>query len=86
MLHVTIKNTETNEIIYDREVSVIAMQVVDGESGASIRHMAGDADLKDLLACIKIMQKAAIEGRKLLSETLTEVLGKVNLDDDDDPE
>lgn len=88
MLHVTIKDTKTNEVIHDLEAKVIGLQAV-GENLSRIRCAMEDAELADYLRCMKAITIEAKEVRKLFCEALAQMsiitdFGKV--DDDDDPE
>lgn len=78
MLHVTIKDTETNEVVYDcQEVSAIAMQAVDREKITALRHTAEGGDPKDTLLCMKVLLKEASEAKNLISEALAQVVDKL---------
>ena len=71
MLQVTIKDTKTNEVIYDGEVSMVIMQAVEKDGIRAIRHTTEDADLSDILSCFKAARKASNEANEILSKALS---------------
>lgn len=81
MLHVTIKDTEKNEVIFDREVKVIALQAVDESKTSRIRFAIEDVELTDLLLCARTIIKEATEAKKLLSEAITQAVSEADLDE-----
>lgn len=84
MLQVTIQDTVTNEVIYDREVSVIALQAVDRTNLIVLRHMTDDSEPGDVLRCLNATLRAAEESKNLLTNAVNKVLGGVYTDEDDE--
>lgn len=80
MLHVSIKNTKTNEVIYDEEVSILIMLAAEKDSIRVIRDMTEDVDIPDIMCLTKALTKEANEARGLLSQAFEQTLG---LTDDD---
>ena len=70
MLQVTIKDINTNEVIYDGEVSMVIMQAAEKGGIRAIRHMSEDAGLSDILSCFKAARKASDEANDVLSKAL----------------
>lgn len=81
MLHVSIKDTKTNEVIYDEEVSMLIMVASEKDSIRTIRHMTDDADISDIMCCIKALTKATSEAKNILSQTFEQALGLTDVDD-----
>lgn len=75
MLQVTIKDTKTNEVIYDGEVSMVIMQAAEKDGIRTIRHTTKDASLDDVLGCIITVRKAASDAGDLLSKALSCAIG-----------
>lgn len=82
MLHVSIKDTKTNEVIYDEEVSMLIMVASEKECIRTIRHMTDDADTPDIMCCIKALTKAASESKDALSQAFERALGLTDVDND----
>ena len=86
MLHVTIKDTITNEVILDNEVCTIAVQAVGREKTVRIRHTTKDAVPMDVFLCAKALIQEASEAKKIISDALEKAVGKtyfgINFDDD----
>lgn len=82
MLHVTIKDTKTNEVIFDNDVSAVAMQAVDRENTSRIRHTSEDADPFDVFLCTRALIQEAEEAKEICSGALKSVLEKSNFDND----
>ena len=85
MLHVTIKDTKTNEVIHDLEAKVIGLQAV-GENLSRIRCAMEGAELVDYLRCMKAIAIEAKEVRELFCEALAQSssitnFGEVNHDE-----
>ena len=76
MLHVTIKDTKTNEVIFDNEVSTVAMQAVGREKTSRIRYMTEDAEPFEVFLCTRALIQEAEETKKICSDALTLVLEK----------
>lgn len=75
MLQVTIKDTKTNEVIYDGEVSTVIMQAAEKDGIRAIRHATNDASLNDVLGCIKTAGKTMSDARDFLSKALSCAIG-----------
>lgn len=82
MLQVTIKDTKTNEVIYDEQVSMVLMQAAEENGIRSIRHTSEDASLNDVLSCIKAARGEASKS----SDLLLKALGEAFSDDDESGE
>lgn len=91
MLHVTIKDTKTNEVIFDNEVCAIAVQAVGREKTVRIRHTTEDAEPMDAFLCARAVIQEASEAKKIFSDALEKAVGKTYfetnfVEDDDDAE
>lgn len=84
MLQITIKDTKSNEVIYDEQVSFIVMQAAEGDGTRSIRHKTEDASANDIMGCINAVRKEAAEILELLANTVDEALDAVCSDEDND--
>ena len=86
MLQVTIKDIKTNEVIYDGEVSMVLMQAAEKGGIRAIRHTTEDADLTDILSCIKAVIEEATKAKHLMSKALSFAIGDDCFEkgDDDD--
>lgn len=71
MLQVTIKDTKTNEVIYDGEVSMVIMQAAEKNGIRAIRHKTEEASLSDVMNCVKSAVEEATEAKHLLSKVLS---------------
>lgn len=76
MLQVTIKDIKTNEVIFDDEVSVVAMQAVGRENITRLRHKAEGASELDIFPCHKALMAEASEVKNLYSEAVQRALDK----------
>lgn len=81
MLHVSIKDTKTNEVIYDEEVSMVFMQTAEKDGIRVIRHTTEDADITDIMSCIKALTKAASEAKGVLSQAFEQAFCLSDVDD-----
>lgn len=70
MLHVKIKDTKTNEVVFDREVCTIAVQAVDREKTSRLRHTSEDAEPFDVFLCVRAVIQEASEAKKIISDAL----------------
>lgn len=84
MLHITIKDLNTNEVIYDEQVSFIVMQAAEKDGTRSIRHKTEDASVNDIMGCINAVRKEATEVLELLAKAVDEALDAVCSDEDND--
>lgn len=84
MLQVTIKDTKTNEVIYDGEVSMVIMQAAEKDGIRAIRHVTKDASLNDVLGCIKTAGKAVSDAKDFLSKALSCAIGDDCFEEGDD--
>lgn len=88
MLHVTIKDTTTDEVIYDNDVSAIALQAVDREKTSRLRHTSEDAEPADVFLCTRATIQEAKEVKKIISDAIEKEVGKtyfeINFDVGDD--
>ena len=82
MLQVTIKDTKTNEVIFDDEVSTVVMQAVGREKTSRIKHTSEDAEPFEVFLCTRALIQEAEEAKKICSGTLTSVLEKIIFDND----
>lgn len=81
MLHVSIKDTKTNEVIYDEEVSMLIMLASEKDSIRTIRHMTDDADIPEIMCLTKALTKAASDAKDLLSQAFKQALSLIDVDD-----
>lgn len=81
MLQVTIKDTKTNEVIYDGEVSMVFMQAAEKDGIRAIRHTTKDANLNDVLSCMKIAGKVAWDTKDFLSKAFEQAIDETNFDE-----
>ena len=84
MLQVTIKDTKTNEVIYDGEVSMVIMQAAEEGGIRAIRYTTEDADISDILSCLKAARKASNEANDLLSKAFEQAIGDDCFEEGDD--
>lgn len=80
MLHVSIKDVKTNEVIYDEEVSMLIMQASEKDGIRTIRHTTEDADIPDIMCCMKALTEAASETKNILSQVFEQVFGLTDVD------
>jgi len=81
MLHVSIKDTKTNEVIYDEEVSMLIMLATEKDSIRTIRHTTEDADITEIMCLTKALTKEAKEAKVLL-QVIEQELGLTDVDND----
>lgn len=81
MLHITIKDTKTNEVIYDGKVSMVIMQATEKDGVRSIRHKTEDTSICDVINCVKSVVQEAAEVKQILSEAFDQAIDEINLDD-----
>ena len=82
MIHVRIEDMNTNEVIYDREVSMVIMQAAAENRIRSIRHASEGASLNDVLNCVEAARGEASKS----SDLLLKALGEAFSDDDESGE
>lgn len=81
MLQVSIKDTKTNEVIYDEEVSMIIMLASEKDSIRAIRHVTDDADIPEVMCLTKALTREATEAKNILSQAFKQALGLTDVDD-----
>lgn len=84
MLQVTIKDTKTNEVIYDEQVSMVIMQAAEKDGTRDIRHTTKDASISDILSCFKAARKASDAANAVLSKALSFAIGDDCSEEGDD--
>lgn len=84
MLQVTIKDTKTNEVIYDGEVSMVIMQAAEKDGIRAIRHTTEDASLNDVLNCVKSAVDEASEAKHLVLKAFGQAIGDDCFEEGDD--
>ena len=77
MLHVTIKDTTKNEVIFDDEVSAIAMQAVGRKNITRLRYTVEDADPLDTLSCHNALMAEASEVKNLFSKAFDQAFSQI---------
>ena len=80
MLQVSIKDTNTNEVIYDNEVSAIIMQAVENDDIRSIQNFTADASVTDIIRCIEATKKAVSAASRSLTKAIDAAIEHVLLD------
>ena len=79
MLHITIKDLKTDEVIYDNQVSMVIMQA--SENGCmvrKIRHTTEDAVMEDVLGCVDAAVKEAAEAKSIMLHALGSAIMEVD--------
>ena len=84
MLQITIKDTNTSEVIYDSEVSMVIMQAAEKDGIRAIRHKTDDASVGDTVRCVKSAIDEATEAKQLLLNVFEQAIDEINLDDLDE--
>lgn len=82
MLHVSIKDTKTNEVIYDEEVSILIMLASEKDRIRTIRHMTDDAGVPDVVCLTEALTREASNVEVILSQVFDQALGLTNFDND----
>lgn len=80
MLHITIKDTKSNKVIYDGEVSMVFMQAAEKDGIIAIRHTTEDASLSDVLNCTKTAIKSALDTKDSLSKAVEKAICETNFE------
>lgn len=81
MLHITIKDNNTNEVIYDGQVSMVILNATEKDGVRTIRHKTEDASIGDVIKCVKSVVQEAAEVKQLLSEAFIQAIDEINIDD-----
>lgn len=76
MLQITIQDNNTNEVIYDREVTAIALQAVDREKVTRLKRVTEDAEPDDVILLIEAMSRTSAEVKKYLAHAVEKALDK----------
>lgn len=84
MLHITIKDTNTNEVVYDSEVSMVIMQAAEKDGIRAIRHRTEDASVGDTVGCVKSAIDEAVEAKQILLSVFEQTIDEINLDELDE--
>lgn len=77
MLQITIKDTKSNEVLYDDQVSVILMQAAEKDGVRSIRYITNDSSLTDLMNCVEATKNAVTEAKTVLRKVFERTLAKI---------
>lgn len=78
MLHVSIKDTKTNEVIYDEEVSLLIMLASEKDFIRTIRHMTDDASALDVVCLTEALTREASNVEVIHSQAFDQALGLIN--------
>lgn len=81
MLHITIQDNNTNEVIYDGDVSMIIMQGVEKNGIRSIKHRTEDAGVGDMIRCVKSAIDEAAEAKQILLNVLEQAIDRIDFDE-----
>lgn len=74
MLQVTIKDNNTNEVIYDGQVSVINMHATEEDEVRSVWHISNEASLFDMLNCIEAVKKASQDLTNIVAKSINQTI------------
>ena len=75
MLHVTIKDTKTNEVVYDNQVTMSIMQAAEKDRVIALSRISNDASLNDIFSCLKVLNEATDNANEMLSGALKIMVG-----------
>lgn len=76
MLHVSIKDTKTNEVIYDEEVSMLIMLASEKDSIRTIRHTTDDAGITEIVCLTEALTREAMEAKVIFSQAFGQALDR----------